>query len=447
MLGKAECERILNQVINTATDADEAEVLIFTNESGLTRFANNYIHQNVVERNATIHLRLIYGKKIGISSTNNLSNSSIESLVQRAKSIAQHSDENPEFVGLPSDNSPIEQIDVFKKSTEKFKPEQRAKEVAKVIENSKKYGLVASGAFETGLREIAIKNTKGIYRYQSATVADFSTIIMSENSSGYANSSAIDVYDINVEQLANEAIEKALKSKDPIELSPGEYTVILEEYAVATLVNFLAYLGFNGLAWYEGRSFLNEKQNQKISVDNFSIWDDGCDKRGLAQPFDFEGVPKKRVDLIKNGYACNPVLDHHIASKTKLSNTGHALPAPNTIGPIPMHIYMAPGNVDKQNLLDGIKKGIWVTRFHYVNCIHPKNVILTGMTRDGTFLIEDGKITTGVKNLRFTVNVIDALSKIEAIGNSSKCFISNFGTTMVSPLRISAFNFSGVTTF
>ncbi len=447
MLGQQQCERILKEVLECAKTADEAEVSISTNESGLTRFAENYIHQNVVERNAQAKVRVVLGKKLGFGSTNRVDADGLREMVERALQTARLSEDNPDFAGLPEDRGPVPTIDVFRPSTERFTPRRRAEAVSRLIEACKAKGLRASGAFETGLREYGIANSKGIFRYQPATVADFNTVVMSDDSSGFANASAIDVYDLDVDALAREAIDKAERSRHPIDLPSGEYPVVLEEYAVANLVGFLAYLGFNGMAYREGRTFLNEKRGQAVAVPGISIWDDGLDPRGLAQPFDFEGVPKQRVDLVKGGMACDPVFDHQTARAAGVANTGHALPAPNSYGPIPLHLFMAPGSTPKAELANGITRGIWVTRFHYVNPVQPRQTILTGMTRDGTFLIEDGKLTRGIKNLRFTASILDALQRVEAIGASTRAFISTYGSTVVPALRIGSFSFSGATTF
>ncbi|OIP28937.1 hypothetical protein AUK22_03610, partial [bacterium CG2_30_54_10] len=364
-----------------------------------------------------------------------------------AVAIARLSEENPDFGGLPSDSEAIPLVDAFRPSTERYSPQRRAEAIAKLIFAAKEKGFRASGAFGTGLREFAIANSKGISRYQSATVADFNTVVMSDDSSGYANASALDVCDLDVDSLAKEAVDKAERSRHPIDLPAGEYPVVLEEYAVSDLVGFLAYLGFNGMTYREGQSFLTEKKGQKVAVPEISIWDDGLDTRGLAQPFDFEGVPKRRVDLVKNGIAGEPVWDSYNSRLANVTNTGHALPAPNTYGPIPLNVFMAPGLTPKADLLKGVERGIWVTRFHYVNPLHPKKTLLTGMTRDGTFLIENGRITKGIKNMRFTASILDALSKVEAIGSTTRCFISTFGSSCVPALRIGSFAFSGVTRF
>jgi len=446
MLGKDKCEKILKTVIELTGKADEAEVSIFSGEAGLTRFASNYIHQNVRERNGQVRLRVIIGKRIGHSSTNKTDPESLKNLVDRAFQIAKLSEEDPNFPGLPQ-AAPVQQFNAFRPSTERYSPQKRAEAVASLIRLAKEKGLTASGAFKTGLREFAIANSKGVFLYHPVTVADFSTVIMSEDSSGYAGASSIDVHDLDLAALAKEAVDKAQKSRHPVELAPGDYPVVLEEYAVGTLVGFLGFLGFGSRAFHEGRSFLSEKINQQVAHPMVSIWDDGLDPRGLPQPFDFEGSPKTRVELIKDGIAKSAVWDSYSAGLARVPNTGHGLPSPNGMGAIPLNTFMAPGNIPKVQLAKGIKKGVWVTRFHYTNPVHPKKTLITGMTRDGTFIIEDGEITRGIKNLRFTNSILGALEKVEALSTETKTFIGSFESTCVPSARISSMTFSGVTEF
>jgi predicted Zn-dependent protease len=172
--------------------------------------------------------------------------------------------------------------------------------------------------------------------------------------------------------------------------------------------------------------------------DNITIWDDATDPRGLATPFDWEGQPKRKITLIENGVARNVVYDSYTANKEGKQNTGHALPAPNTGGPLPLNLFLASGDASADEMIASTQRGILVTRFHYVNIIHEKDTILTGMTRDGTFLIENGKRTKPLKNLRFTQSIVEALSNVETIGKESA--LAEYA--YVPPLKISKFSFT-----
>jgi predicted Zn-dependent protease len=228
-------------------------------------------------------------------------------------------------------------------------------------------------------------------------------------------------------------------------LQPGDYTVILEEYAVADMLAFLGFLGFSAQAVHEGRSFM--KLGEQVVGDNVTIWDDGLDSSGLPMPFDFEGVPKSRLTLIEKGIARAVVHDSYTAGKEGKTSTGHALPAPNTMGPLPLNMFMATGEHSKEEMLASTKKGIWVTRFNYTRPVHPLKVVVTGTTRDGTFLIENGELAKPIKNLRFTQSYLDALSRVEMLGNSARLVTGFLGSSCVPALKIGAFTFTGATQF
>jgi predicted Zn-dependent protease len=206
-------------------------------------------------------------------------------------------------------------------------------------------------------------------------------------------------------------------------------------------------LGCNGKAYHEGRSFMSGKLGKKVMGENVTIWDDGLDRRGLVCPFDFEGAPKQKVEIIKNGIAKNVVYDSYQALKEGKKNTGHALPAPSILGPLACNLFMKEGKYSKNEMKKSIKKGIWVTRFWYTNILHHKLLNMTGMTRDGTFLIENGEIVGGLKNLRFTQSIPEAFCNIQMIGKDVKIQDSWFLGNVVPALKIKDFNFTGVTQF
>ena len=220
--------------------------------------------------------------------------------------------------------------------------------------------------------------------------------------------------------------------------------VILEEYAVAGLLEYLSYIGFSGLAHEEGRSFM--ELGKRVMGDSVSIWDDGADVSGFPAVIDFEGVAKHRVDLIEAGVARAVVHDAATGKRSGTGSTGHGLPAPNLIGPMALNLFMAPGTTTRDELIAGVKRGVWVTRFHYINPVHPKKAILTGMTKDGTFLIEDGKLTRPLLNFRFTQSIPEAFSDVRASSATTKLLPGEFfGGYRVPALHLGSFNFTGVT--
>lgn len=446
MIGEKKIRELTAKVLGLS-QADQTEVMFWGDTSALTRFANNYIHQNVAETNTQVNVRLVVGKKIGVASTNDLSDAGLQKVVENAATIARFQLENPDFKSLPTpaDAGSAQEGQGYGEATDAASPELRADGAGVICRLAEERGFRAAGAFSTGAQEIAVANSLGVFSYDRLTTANLLTVVMGDTSSGYAEQTSKDVSEIDADVVALEAVGKAEKSRDPIDCEPGEYTVVLEEYAMGDLLTYLGYIGFSAQAVQEGRSFL--KPGEKVTGENISISDNGSDPRGLPVGIDFEGVAKRRVEIITRGVAGSPVYDSYTAGREDgKRSTGHALPAPNTFGPIPINLYLEPGNTPKEELIRGIERGIWVTRFHYVNVVHPLKTILTGMTRDGTFLIEGGEITRPIKNLRFNQSVIEAWGQATL---SDKLVLQKgyFGGSMVPAARLERFRFVSGTSF
>jgi PmbA protein len=446
--GEERLREIAERVLERAS-ADQTEVIVSSGQTHLTRFAVNTIHQNVTETDTSVRVRSIRGRRTGVASGNDVSVEGLARLVATAESSSSFQKENPEFASLPGAEA-IEPVDAFAKATAECTPEERAEGVKKILSLAREDGLQAAGAFSTGADEVYVANSLGVRAYHAGTIADVRTVVMGETGSGYGGQTSLDVSALDPEAVGSEAVDKALRSANPIGVEPGEYTVILEEEAVADMVRFLAFAGLGALAYQEKRSFMTGQLGEKITGQRITIWDDGRDPSGIPLPFDFEGVPKRRVLLIENGIARNVVYDSFTAGREEgKSSTGHALPSPNTFGPVPVNLFMATGDATKQEMLSATERGIWVTRFHYTNPLHPVKTVLTGMTRDGTFLVENGKIVGPLKNLRFTQSVLDALANVDMIGAAAKVSKSGYGAfaSMVPAVRVRGFRFTGTTEF
>jgi predicted Zn-dependent protease len=295
---------------------------------------------------------------------------------------------------------------------------------------------------------VAVANSHGIRARHRSTRAALLTVMMdgfaSGAASGYAHAGSPDVGDIDAEALGAEAARKGDEMRGAQAAEPGEYEVVLEEHAVAGLLEYLSFIGFSGLAHEEGRSFM--ELGRKVMSADVSIWDDGGDPSGMPSPIDFEGVVRKRVGLIDRGVARAIVHDAATGSRAGTGSTGHALPAPNLSGPMALNLFMGPGSTPRDALIAGVERGVWVTRFHYINPVHPKKAILTGMTKDGTFLIEHGRISRPLLNFRFTQSIPDAFSDVRAASDSTMLLPGEFfGASRVPALHLGSFNFTGVT--
>jgi predicted Zn-dependent protease len=293
---------------------------------------------------------------------------------------------------------------------------------------------------------MAVANSRGLRSSQRSTEAKLVTVLMRDRASGYAQAVAGDVRDIDAAAAGREAADKAVRSVDPMDLEPGSYPVVLEPYAVGTVLEYLSLAGLSALAVEEGRSFM--ELGSQVMGSNVRIWDDGLDPSGIPSAIDFEGVAKQRVDLVRDGVAVGVVHDSATARRAGIASTGHGLPAPNTWGPLAWNLFMAGGQASStESLTEGIERGIWVTRFHYVNIVHPRKAVLTGMTKDGTFLIENGRIGRPIRNLRFTQSIPEAFSRIEAATAETRLTMAEYTgiATRIPALRVGSFTFTGAT--
>ncbi len=454
MIGKKEVKKIVDLALKYS-DADQIGVLILNHEQALTRFANNHIHQNVKESDSTVSIQVVFGKKIGFASTNSLVPQKIRETVKWAEEIARFQRENRDFVSLPKvKKSEYRNVETFSKQTARFSNSDRAQAVAEIVDVAKEYSLTAFGSVSNGAAEVCVSNSLGTFAYAICDDLFCNIVMAGKNSTGYTQSGTRNIDEIDFRSLAETSAEKAIMSADPIKIAPGEYTTIFEPLAASEFLDFLGNYAFNGRIFEEGRSYLSGKLGSKIVDDKIAITDDPYRKKGFAFPFDFEGEPKKKLVLIDRGIAKNVVYDSLTASKSGKKSTGHALTAPNPFGPVPLHMTMKGGNKGFKEMVNETKRGILVTRFHYTNIIDPYKLVFTGMTRDGTFLIENGQITKGIKNLRFTENIISCLNRLDDVSKKSALvarepgYGSRFATGVIVPsIKIRNFAFTSTTEF
>jgi len=448
MIEKESALRLLKNVVQESP-ADQTEAILLTEDSSLTRFADSAIHQHVAERNQTLILRVVLGRKIAVVTTNIFLPPSVKRSLRKAISLAKVQQPNDEFISLPGPK-PIPEIETFSENISRLTPIRKAKMIKGILTSVRGRELKASGAFSNGEVELAVVNSLGVEAYQKFSDLFLHLIVENEKSSGYASFVARDPDQLDVDSLTQEAIRKT-SGEEPIQIEPGEYEVILEPYAVSELLSFLGYLGFHALAVQEGRSFFSNRFGEKMVNEKVTIYDDGLDPEGLKVPFDFEGIPKKRVAFFDRGVAKEVTYDSFTAGREGKNSTGHGLIAPNTAGPIPINLFMKEGESSLEEMIKSVRKGIYVTRFHYTNVVEPMKAVITGMTRDGTFLIEGGEIKRPIKNLRFTESILRALSQVTAISKNRR--ICSEGTvysrrfitgTVVPAVKIDGFNFSGV---
>ena len=424
--------------------AEGVEVLFAHEWGGLTRFADSSIHQSTWREDTGLRVRVVSAGRVGVVATNDFSKDGAAEAARSALELAQTAAPDPQFAGLaPSVETP-EREDAFDERTAATMPEERAEVVDQLVSRCGD-GFHAAGAYETTASEAAVVNTEGQFCYALASQANLNTVISGgEGGAGFADVAAPRAADIDPLAVGDRAFTKARDSQNPRDLEPGRYEVVLEPAAVATLVSFLAYLGFGGRSILEGKSCFSERIGEKLMSGKISIHDDALSALTLGLPFDFEGTPKTRVDLVKEGVVLGGVHDRRSAKQAGVESTGHALPPPNPEGPFPLNLFMETDSTGLDEMVRSTKRGLFVSRFHYSNIVHPTEAVITGMTRDGTWLIEDGEIKFPVKNFRFTQSIIDALRDVELVGSESELASEFFfSASRVPALKISSFNFTG----
>jgi len=442
MFGEPAARRLVEQALRFAQPGTQVEVVLLAHESALTRFANNEIHQHVAERDVEVHVRVAAGKRVGAAAANGADDETLRRTVERATTAAALQPENPDFPGFPGPYHPPAGAAACIESTLAATPEARAEKVAVICRRAADARLVAAGACSTGVRELAVANSLGTFGYHVGTHARLLAVMASDSSSGYSLRQGAAFEAADAEAVAAEALEKAERGRNPQDLEPGEYDVVLEPYAAEDVVRFVASLGLQGRAVLEKTSFATGRLGQRLLSEQVTLIDDPLDPAGFVQPFDFEGVPKRRLTLVNRGVVEAVTYDSLTAAKAGAQTTGHALLGGAVMGPIATHLQLQPGALDRTHLLGTIDRGLLVTRFWYTRTVHPLSVTVTGMTRDSTFLIERGEITRPVKNLRFTQSYVEALSRV--IGVGAEPLLAGESSPILTPaLAIRAFRFTG----
>jgi len=460
MLDQSRIEAIFERVKKHV--ANEVEVLVSGGRFALTRFANNGIHQNVAEENVIVSIRTAIDGKTARATTNRLDDDSLRRAVDAAQQLTlmQHPDPDlqPMLGKLPPavPDPPRRHFD----ATAAVTPEDRAAGVAQIVDVAKKNNLVTAGIFSTGESFEAIVNSKGVSAYHAATSAEISITMLAGNSSGWQKANSPDVRNLDAAHLANVAAQKARLSTDPQELAPGKYTVILEPAAVLDLVGFM-FWDFGAQAVLDERSFLNKRLGAKLFGDSITIHDDAYHPLQSGAQFDGEGVPRRRVPLVENGVVKNLVfsrrssaLAQHSELKDQLpstSPTGHGFPLPNEMGDAPMNIVFSGPPAGQAKTVDQMvastERGVLVTRLWYIREVEPYEKILTGMTRDGTFLVEDGKVKHGILNFRFNQSLVEMLNNVLAMGTPVRASGEEAFDMVVPAMTVRDFNFTEVTKF
>ena len=448
MIGKKAIEDVFDFIFSREKLLS-TQVSIHAEYSLLTRFANSTIHQNMREKNCGVSITAFIGKKKGTAGTNNMNRSNIAHTLARAVAIAKHKRDDPEEAG-PSPPRTYRDIATHFPHTARFSHQKKAELLKHLFEQSMPYQCF--GAFTTGTTEIAIGNSKGLRAYNKGTDAILRLTIKGKKGSAFGQCAHRDIRKLECEQLFARVLARTKKAQNPRTAKPGSYTVILTPEAVSNILIFLGFMGFNGLLYSDRRSCLQGKLGKRIFSKKLTIIDDPLDERGFAFPFDFEGIPKRKLPLVEKGTVKALTHNRKTARRMKQRSTGHHTGSES--GPFPLNMVIQGGSNTIDQLRKGIKRGIEISSLHYVNVVEPHNLTLTGMTRNGTFMIEDGVIAYPLKNMRFNQSILSSLCKIADISSSAhlveggNTYGKRFPWGLILPsLIIEDFNFTGKTEF
>jgi len=399
-----------------AAEADQAEALVHSERSGFARFAGSEVHQPTLIRDESVTLRLVRDGRVGCAVTNRTDDEGLREAAQRAAEAADGSPLDPYFAGLqePAD---VPEVEGYDEGTSALTPEEQADGAARAIAAVDDSGLY--GYFTSGVTEVALASTTGHAVSQRMTDASVLVVAATETESGFAEASAWRASDLDPAAVAREAAEKARRTSKASEIEAGTYRAVLEPYAFSELLWYFGWSSVGALACLEERSYLSGRIGETVFHQEFSLYDDALDPRGLPKAFDLEGAPKQRVAIVEQGIARDVVWDRRTAKRAGggRRSTGHALqPTAQSFGPVPFNLSVPPGDATLDELVSRVDDGIYVTRLHYLGVVDPREGIITGMTRDGTFRIEGGRVTQPLVNLRFTTSFPALVEKLLGLG-------------------------------
>jgi len=462
MLTKDQAADIFDN-IKRFSSADEVEVLISGGNFALTRFANNTIHQNVAEENHTVSVRTVFGGRTARASTNKFDDDGLRRVVESSEALAKVQHPDPDLLPMPDSreaagNNASDLPSRHFAETAAISPQLRAEGVKKIVEVAEKHKLTTAGIFSSSETVEGIFNSRGLSAWHTQTLGEVSITMLGADSSGWqkANSPAVD--NLDPLSLAEIAAKKALDSAHPAEIPAGKYTVILEPAAVLDMVGFM-FWDYSGVALLDQRSFLTGRIGSKLFGENITIWDDVTHPLQSGSPFDGEGMRRLRVPLVENGVVTRVVYARATAERMKCSEhkdkvgpieaTGHGFALPNEMGEMPLNIVFAsPQNPQTlAQMIASTERGVLVTRLWYIREVDPYEKMLTGMTRDGTFLVENGQVKRGVRNFRFNESLIHMLSSVETMSLPLRSCGEESFDMVVPAMKVRDFNFTEVTKF
>ncbi len=433
------CERVLSRV---GSDAD-AEVTVTTGTDSLTRFATSFIHQNVTDAAQRVHLRVALDGRVAESIGNQTDDEALARLVHSALDAARLRPVDPGWPGV-AQPSPAASVEHWDAATAQAEPRERAERVGAFVRAGE--GLETAGFCSTSGETVAFANSAGQHLSGRASVASLDGIARTATSDGSGRAASVRLADLDGSVVGAVATRRARDSADAGDLEPGRYQVVLEPACVVNVLTFLATYGFNGRAVEEGRSFarIGEAQFDR----SITLADDYGHPMAVGIGFDAEGTPKGRVDLVRSGVTSGLTHDRRTAKALGAESTGNAVAGAGTWGALPANLVLEPGATSREDLIGAVERGLLVTDFWYTRILDPRTQVVTGLTRNGVWLIENGRVVRPITNMRFTQSFLEALGPDQVRGIGSDLTLVGgatfgLGAYVVPSLHLASWNFTG----
>jgi len=430
LLPSRELRGIVETVLRLAKSTDAVETEVHVDEGA-----------DVV----TVSVRTVTGGRTARATTNRLDEDSLRATIEASLSLAHSEPRDPRLLPMPG-RQRYRAVNRFIKATAALTPEERACAVRLACDLAAKKGQVAAGIFSSGQSQTAVGNSRGLFAPYSETHSQFSITMQEDPAASWAKADSADVREMHPQKLAERASEKAHLAVKTTELAPGRYTVILEPAAVLDLVGFMFY-DFAATAVRDKRSCLNNRMGKQLLGKNISISDDVFHPLQKGAPFDGEGMPRQRVLLLDRGVPKNLVYSRASAKIARRKPTGHGFALPNEYGEAPMNLVFGGGDSSVEKMMASTDRGLLVTRLWYIREVDPYEKVMTGMTRDGLFFVENGKVTGAVKNFRFNQSLIEMLNNVELMGPAVRATGEESFEMVVPAMKVRDFHFSEVTKF
>lgn len=427
-------------------EADKVGIVYLRTGLQVSRFANSQIHQHMTDEDQLIYFRILLDGRIGIASTNSIDEQNLKETFKKALSIARLKLDTKEKKDIPSFKPLKASSGFWFPQTAHTRAPARIRLLRRIFTDGESHEVTFSGNLYNGLTQLGVISPEGRVHYHAHSFAGIKLIASQGESSGYAHQAGYSMESLNTKEVADTAIKKCLLGHKKLKLKPARYDVLLEPAAVAELIAWLNYIGFGAKSVFEETSFLYKRSGKRITGELVSIYDYGSDANTFVLPFDFEGRARKKVYLIKKGIAGEPLCDSHYAKLLKVKPNGHANFPDDIDGPLGYNLVMESGSVSENEMVNSAKQAILITRFHYINgFLDTRRALMTGMTRDGTFLVKDGKITSAVSDMRFTESILEAFRRIKSISKERKLVadhLETLGSVYAPSVYIKDFNFT-----